>query len=113
LLRSSYSNRTNQSKRVNDRSVTLPPSNPDPPVRYHSWKPEYNQVNNREKIKKSMTKDPYTTIKPPMAHATESITTEEECCLNIIPANAVRIEKPVIHIAKVPGKFNFLSIIYI
>ena len=109
ILRSSHSVRSNQSKRISERSITLAPKDPDPPIRYHPWEPTYNQVYNREKIKKSMTKDPYRKMKRSFAQATESIATEEECCPIIIPFKVVHIEQPIIHQKKVICKFIFLS----
>ncbi|CAF2403373.1 unnamed protein product [Rotaria sp. Silwood2] len=100
--------RSTQSKTLGERNVIEAAKNPYPPAQYHSWKPEYQQLFTREKIKKSMTKDPYSLRTRTIAHATESITTEEECCLEFIPANAVHIE--TLNIQE-PEKFRVPSII--
>ncbi|CAF4739727.1 unnamed protein product [Rotaria sp. Silwood1] len=86
--------RSTQSKTIGVRTVIEVSENSYPPVQYHPWKPEYKQLFTREKIKKSMTKDPYTQRRRSIAHANESITTKEECCPELIPANAVHIETP-------------------
>ncbi len=75
-------------------------------VQYHPWESKYNQIFTREKIKKSMTKDSYTVKKYSIDHANESITTEEECEPELLPFDAIRIDKPVIRQkAKSVGKF--------
>jgi hypothetical protein len=43
-----------------------------------------------------MTKDPYTPKKRLIAHAKESIVTEEECYPVLITAAAVHIEQPIL-----------------
>lgn len=44
-----------------------------------------------------MTKDSYTPTIRTIAHANESITTEEECFLELISADVIQINKPIIH----------------
>ncbi|CAF4544869.1 unnamed protein product [Rotaria sp. Silwood1] len=103
--------RSTQSKTIGVRTVIEVSENSYPPVQYHPWKPEYKQLFTREKIKKSMTKDPYTQRRRSIAHANESITTKEECCPELIPANAVHIETPNIQGWKkflVPSVIHYL-----
>ncbi|CAF4542352.1 unnamed protein product [Rotaria sp. Silwood1] len=103
--------RSTQSKTIGVRTVIEVSENSYPPVQYHPWKPEYEQLFTREKIKKSMTKDPYTPRRRSVAHANESITTKEECCPEFIPANAVHIETPNIQGWKkflVPSVIHYL-----
>ena len=86
--------------------VTFETENLPPPVEYHSWKLEYHQIYTREITKRSMTKDSYTPTIRSFAYAEERITTQEECCPVLIPANSVHIEKAEIHEAiKVLSKF--------
>ncbi|CAF0854966.1 unnamed protein product [Rotaria sordida] len=97
-----------QSKNKGERPVIKVSKNPYSLVQSHPWKPEYRQLFTREKIKKTMTKDSYITRKQTIAHAKESITTQEECCPVLIPANVVHIETPNI---QEPTKFLVPSII--
>jgi hypothetical protein len=97
FLRSSNSSRYTQSKRIGKGTINPAPKNIDPPVNYHPWKLEYSRVFTREKKRKPMTKDPYTSTRLSFSHAKESIVTEEECCSVLISANAVHIEQPIIH----------------
>ncbi|CAF0983862.1 unnamed protein product [Rotaria sp. Silwood1] len=105
--------RSTQSKTIGVRTVIEVSENSYPPVQYHPWKPEYKQLFTREKIKKSMTKDPYTQRRRSIAHANESITTKEECCPELIPANAVHIETPNIQgWKKFLGQFISFYLVY-
>jgi hypothetical protein len=108
IFSSSYSVRSNQSK----RTVTYAPEILIPPPQYHPWETKYSQIFTREKIKKSMTKNPYTIMSRSIAHAIESITTQDECCPVLLPANAVHIDKPIVHqVAKSPRKCISLILI--
>ncbi len=80
-------------------------------VKHHTWKSKYNQVFTREKMKRSMTKNPYTPIIHLIAHANECITTEEECSPVLITADAVCIEKPVVLLGKIKTICKFICFI--
>ena len=73
------------------RATTVISDNPDPPDNYHPWKPEYHVIVTRQKSIKSMTKDPYTPVNRFHHNAVEELTTESECCVDLIPAKAVTI----------------------
>jgi hypothetical protein len=113
VLRSSNSSRYTQSKRIGKETITPAPKNIDPPVTYHPWKLEYSRVFIRENKQKPMTKDRYRSTRPSVAHAKESIVTEEECCPVLISANAVHIEQPIIiHQQRAKSACKFISSIY-
>ncbi|CAF5187807.1 unnamed protein product, partial [Rotaria magnacalcarata] len=86
--------RSTPQKQVGDRIISEEPETFYQTIEYHPWKPEYNQIVTREKIKKSMTKDPYLPQGKMIAHARESTMTKEECFPELLPAEAVHIETP-------------------
>ncbi len=82
---------------MGEKTDGIPSERSIPLVQYHQWESKYNQVFTREKTKKSMTKDPYTSVIHIIVHAIESITTEEESSPVLITPDAVSIdEKPVV-----------------
>ena len=67
------------------------------PVKYHAWDMKYHQIHTRETSRKSMTKESYTQKSQVFLHAKESIATEEECELELIPPEAIQARQPIIH----------------
>jgi hypothetical protein len=109
--RSSQSQRSNQSKREFELTVTGISENDDVTDNYHPWQSEYHKRVIREKNIKSMTKDPYTPISRIISHAIERVTTEIECSPPLIPANAVTVKK--INIKQAPrSSRKFILFIY-
>lgn len=77
------------------------------PVEYHAWTAKYHQIYTRENNRKSMTKESYAQKSQVIMQAKESLTTEEECELELIPAEAIQIKQPIIHGEdKIPCEFD-------
>ncbi|CAF3007098.1 unnamed protein product [Rotaria socialis] len=86
--------RSTQQQQADDRIISEEPETSYQTIEYHPWKPEYNQIVTREKIKKSMTKDPYLPQRKMIAHAQESTMAKEKCFPELLPAEAVHIATP-------------------
>lgn len=112
ILRSLYHHRPTHLKQLNEKGIHEESENISV-VEFHPWKPEYKQIFTREKIKKSMTKDPYAQKKRRVAHANEKVVKKEECFLELIPTESVHIETPNIQQAtsKVLCKLLFFRLV--
>lgn len=97
FLRSSLSIHSNQVNYFDGQNSGLKSKNVFSTAQYHPWESKYEQTFIREKILKAMVKDTYVQTICSVAHADEKIVTKEECCPVLISADAIHIEKLIIH----------------
>jgi len=96
-ISSSFLPRTPRRK-PSQRSSTISGKHSSPwPLEYNSWKNEYDQIHQREIFRKSMSKNSYLPKMPSPTQVNVSYATEEECCVVLMPANAVHINEPIVH----------------
>ena len=80
-----------QSKCKREQQNTGTHMNCNIPINYHPWESQYHQMVIREKSIKPMTKSPYIPRTRIISHAIEHITTETECCSELIPPEFVTV----------------------
>lgn len=91
-----------RARQEKERTLNVPVDQRNVTQTFHAWDPNYVQIIRRPKSLKPMTKDPYSMQKRLMTTAVLGVTTEDECCLPLIPAAAVKTQKVTMYKAPRP-----------